>query len=185
MRLAVLVFMVLLAARPASADDIVTETGVIEGVAVDHLFQPLPSVTVRIVGEALVMTLHATAAGEIRVNGLPPGRYRIEVERGGFSHRSIARPDSIVLDKERFICVLPLPPRLIALNGGSSERVRRELGRPRRSCSEIMDENHRLTMAARADALNRELARTSRPFIDTHSTTLGARFGRREIFGTE
>jgi hypothetical protein len=153
MRLALLL---LLAARIASADDLVTETGSIEGVAVDPVFQPIGGATVRIVGDAVVMTLRADAGGRIRTTGLPPGRYRIEVERGQFSARAgIPGPD--VSDRP-----------------ATAVRWNRE-----RCCICAMQDNARILarQAAAAEAAHR------RRVIDTRSTTLGVRLTRRDILG--
>ncbi len=156
-----LVLLLVLAPMRALADDVATETGTIEGVAVDGVFEPLPGATVRIVGDATVTTVRANAWGAIEVRGLPAGTYRIEVEGGAFSQRSIAPP----------------PPLRITEDRRSLRFDRTYI----RCCICVMEDNRRRVEADLAKR-NQELEDAANAMIDTHSTTLGARLVRGRDF---
>lgn len=120
-----------LAAGTGHAQDIDAPAGVIEGVVVDTTFQRLGGSTVRIVGAALVMTLHADGGGAFRVTGLPVGRYRLEVERG-YVHepypvesepgpridRDWYRCCLCAMERPHSIGVVPTPPELLSTPRG-------------------------------------------------------------------
>lgn len=74
MRVAILCT-ILLVCTNARADEVA-------GVVIDDAKLGVADVEVRIVGATVVVTTRSDRRGQFRVNGLPPGDYRIEVERG-------------------------------------------------------------------------------------------------------
>jgi hypothetical protein len=148
----VLALVIIAATRIATAD-VVTETGTIEGVTVDGVFQPIARTTVRIVGEAVVMTTHSDASGAVHVTHLPPGRYRIEVDGGTFSVRKPPRPMRLTLhDADR---PFTYDRKFVHCCICAMERMQR--------------------------SFTGEAAPVEPPLIDTHSTTLGIRLDRRDF----
>ena len=61
---------------------LIETTRTIEGAVVDDTRRGIAGAEVRIVGDVVVITVHANASGGFRVTNLAPGFYRVEVERG-------------------------------------------------------------------------------------------------------
>lgn len=133
----------LVLASQARADDGVTIEGYVvdgviaEGVVVyaDHV---LPHALVRIVGERVVVIGHADAKGHVHVNGLAPGKYRIELEHGALAdHAPVREQRTLTVDdwRHEHWCVLPIGnrtfPSVLGAAAGSQEPAPR-LGAKRR-----------------------------------------------------
>ncbi len=64
----------------------------IQGTVTDASGAVIPGATVKVTNNETGRTLQATASGEgfYKISGLPPGRYKVVVEREGFKKKELA-----------------------------------------------------------------------------------------------